>query len=897
MSTIARVRSWWHVIAHSPHVAAEVETELQFHIDSYAADLMQRGMPPDQAARQARIELGRVDVQKEKHREAIGLRPLDEIGADLRYGLRSLWKNPGFSTIAILSLALGIGATTAMFSLIYAALLHPFPYAGADRIVNPRVIDEQHPHPQAPTWFALTPSQFASFRKAKSIDSILGFVLVDLEETGGDLPEDVNAAYVTSNASSFFGIPAMLDRGIQPSDVPDSGQPTNVVVLSYRFWKEHYSGDRAAIGQTLQLNHENYTIVGVMPSRFTFTETVGNADVYIPWTPARTPALFPWIKLKPGVSISAANAEFQALLNQYKQETPKHFPASFRVAVQPIIEPYVHRTGRTLALLFASVVLLLLIGCANCSVLLLARGEARHHELAIRSAIGASRFRMVRQLLVEALAISFAGAVIGVVASFWLAKLPLHMMPSYAFPQEAAITVNLPVLAFSVAMAFLAGLLAGLSPALRLSRPNLSQIMQSTARATGGSAGKRATNLLIGSQIALTFVLLGMAGAAIAGFMKITSTRLGYNPHHVMVIDIPLKRDTSKNQPRRANYIAQLRERVSSVPGVISVGVASNGTPPGPPFGIGTLGSFEILGKQLQQPPQAEVSLVSPQYFAALQIPLLRGRLWNHAENQRGDFVAVVNQTLAERYWPNGDAIGHQIRIPSLKDDGGPGPLLATSPESGGLRQIIGVVADSRNNGLERTVAPAIYVPYTTFMWDGTGLLVRTVGIPLAFVHSIRVALHSVNPDQRISVVDDLDEVLQGQPIWTQQRLFSILFSFFAGLALLLSLVGIGSTVSFASARRSTELGIRLALGATRGHIVWIVVRATLATVVGGIGVGLLLNFALEKMLRHWTPGSVFAPWMIAGVALLLLLCATAACLVPARRAANIDPMQTLRCE
>src|SRR5487761_1360205 len=256
MNILARIRTWWRVFVHGTRIDSEDEAELQFHIDTYAEDLMRQGTPPEEAARQARSELGQPDVQKEKYRESVGLRPFDEIGGDIRYGLRSLYKHRSISIVSVLSLALGIGATTAMFSLIYATLLHPFPYADANRIVNPRLINEKHP--QAPTWFALIPSQFDSFRKAKSIDSVLGFVLVGLEATGGDLPEDVSAAYVTSNASSFFGIPAMLGRGIQPSDVPDTGQPTNVVVLGYRFWKEHYSGDRTIVGRTLQLNHENF---------------------------------------------------------------------------------------------------------------------------------------------------------------------------------------------------------------------------------------------------------------------------------------------------------------------------------------------------------------------------------------------------------------------------------------------------------------------------------------------------------------------------------------------------------------------------------------------------------------------------------------------------------------
>jgi predicted permease len=647
------------------------------------------------------------------------------------------------------------------------------------------------------------------------------------------------------------------------------------------------------VGQSLQLNHENYAIIGVMPQRFAFSQTVGNADVYIPWTPARIDHLFPWIKLRPGVSVATASSELQSFLNQFKRETPKHFPAYFHVSVQPIIEPYVHRTGRTLALLFASVVVLLLIGCANCSILLLAHGESRRHEFAIRSAIGASRFRIVRQLLIESLAISSAGAAIGVAASFWLAELPLRLMPD-AFPQEAAISINLPILAFSIALALLTGLLFGLSPALRLSRPNVSQIIQSTARAAGAGTSRRMLNFLIAGQIALTFVLLGSAGAAIAGFMKITSTQLGYDPHNVMAVDIPLKQDTKKNQVERAGYIDQLRERAAAVPGVISVAVASDASLPAPPFGAQP--PFEILGDQSQQEQHAGIYLVGAEYFATIKIPLLKGRVWDQTENQRGDFVAVVNQTLAQRYWPRGDAIGHQVRAASLKDDGA--PLSAASPHSGDWRQIVGVVADSRNNGLEQPTAPAIFVPYTTFMWDNTRLLIRTANSPLASLKAIRTALHSVNPAQRtMTEVDELEEVLQHQPILMQQRLFSILFSFFAVLALILASVGLASTVAFAVTRRMKELGIRMALGAQRSHIVWIVVRATMATVACGIAVGLLLNLSVVKVIQHWAPGSVSAPWVLAPVTLLLLICATIACLLPARQAASVDPIKTLRCD
>jgi len=894
MNLFATLGSWWNAVIHRTRVDDDVETELRFHIDSHAQQLVDSGIPRGEAERLARVEFGRADVQKEKYREAIGLRPLEEIGGDVRYGLRSLYRKLGSSLVAILSLALGIGATTAIFSLIWATLIHPFPYADADRIVNTTLVDEAESAVQLP--FAIEPAQFESLQKASSIESVLGFFLNGLTETGTDLPEDVQAAYVTGNMSSFLGVSPRLGRSIQPFDAPDGQQSSNVVVLSYKFWKQRYDGDPKILGKLLQLNHDNYTIVGVMPRRFTFTESVNNADVYIPWSSNRSPDLIPWIKLRRGIGLAVASAELQSFLIQFRRETPYLFPPSSKLMVEPIIAPYVRRNSGTLLLLLASVVLLLLIGCSNCSILLLARGEARKHELAIRTAIGGSRFRIVRQLFIESLVISSAGAAIGVVLSFWLARLPLQLMPQ-AFPQESAIAINLPVLLFSIGLVFFTSLLFGLYPALRLSRPNLSQVIQSTSRTTGTNTNRFTLNVLISLQISLTFLLLGAAATSIGSFLKITSTHLGYDPHNVLIVGLPLKREMNPNWGARAAYIDQMRENIARLPGIISVAVSMRDVPPAPSMGpIGLQAPFEILGAGSKQVRLAAISLVSPEYFSTLKIPLLKGILWDQSQNQRGDFVAVVNQTLAQRYWPNGDAIGHQIRVDALTNDDA--PLAAASPQSRQQREIIGVVADSRNDGLNHPPAPAIYVPYTTLMEDYTQLIIRTTNQPLASLKTIQGTLHLANSEQRMIVVaEDLEESLPRQPIWALHRVFCILFSFFAFLALALALVGLASTLSFAIAQRTSELGIRMALGAQRSHILWIVLRTTLTAVGGGIIVGLTLNLFTERMLRHWMPDSVSSPWMLAFVTLLFILCAMITCFPPARRAINVDPRQTLRCE
>jgi predicted permease len=889
MSLISRMSTWWRALARYSQTNREIEEELQFHLQCYAEELMSSGMPAKEAHRQAKIDFGRADVQNEVYREAIGLRPLHEIGSDLRYGFRSLYRHPSVSIAAILSLALGIGAASAMFNVIYSAVLNPFPYSDADRIVNPSLIDEKQP--QVPTWFPLEPPQYDSFIQAKSIDSVLGFLVRSQPNTGSELPQDVSTAYVTPNMNLFLGVEPAIGRGFQLSDGSQ-----NVVLIGYKYWQKHYGGDSTVVGKTLELDHKPLKILGVMPERFAFTETVGNVDCYVPWNATDAPALLPWIKLKKGVTPSAANADFQPYLERFRAESAMHFPKSFRVNVQPIAAPYLHRTGKTLALLFVSVMFLLLIGCANCSVLLLARGEARQQELAVRAAIGAGRYRLMRQLLIESFAIALIAAALGAGISYWLAQVPLKLMPS-VFPQEAHITVSWPVLAFSIALALCTGVLFGLAPALRFSRPEISQMMQMRSR-TVSTAGSRTLNILIGSQVALTLILLGVAGAAVAGFKQMTSMDLGYNPHNVGFIGLPLKRDPTKNQQAYGSYIAQLRDAIAAVPGVISAGVTPSYIPPTQPFGgLGLPGAFEILGEKPGQTPRALVQMVSPDFFATLNIPLSRGRLWTDDENRRGDFVAAVNETFVQQYFAGRNPIGQQIRSEALKNDKRPANI--TSPHSNEWRTIVGVVADSLNNTLERPVAAAIYVPYTTFMWNGTSIFFRTANNPKTMEQAIRRGLHRLNPQQRISgnEIGTLEGALRVQTVWVQQHMFSVLFSFFGAIALALSVFGIASTVLFAAGRRKNELGIRSALGATRNHIIWIVSRSTLITIACGIGVGLLFSAGLRKLLALWMPANNHSPWIVVPAAVLLLAASVIACMLPALRAAHANPLETLRTE
>src|SRR6202789_2788912 len=434
MSLLAAIRKLWHSVAPRSH--SDVEEEFRSTLDAYQEDLVRQGLPEEEARRKARIDLGQPAAQNEIYRDAIGLRLFDELSGDIRYGLRALFRNPGFAAVA-------------------------------GRIMNPHFILAQHP--DVFQWFSLSEAQLDDLRLAAPIDSVLGFTNEHLEITNDGLPEDISGVYLTENAETFLGVRPLFGRMIEPFD---AGHP--VVVLNYRFWQRRFGGDPHVIGRTLEMDHAPYTIVGVMPRSFAFNDIAGVGDVYLPASlkrdvaSGRAPSYLPWIKLRPDVTVAAANVALEPIVREILKI---HSVASlaYHLGLQPIIVPYQQNLGRTLGLLQAGVVLLLIIGCANCSILLLARGRTRQHELAIRTAIGASRWRIVRQLLVEAMVLSCSGAVLGIAASYWIAKLPMLLSPD-SFPAESVIRLNAPILAFSVAIALVCGVLSGLVPALRLSR-------------------------------------------------------------------------------------------------------------------------------------------------------------------------------------------------------------------------------------------------------------------------------------------------------------------------------------------------------------------------------------------------------------------------------------------
>ena len=803
--------------------------------------------------------------------------------SDLRYAARELRKRPGFTLTAVLSLALGIGATSAEFSVIYAVLIDPFPYPGSDRIVELRLVDKS-----GKDRFAGPNGQQADqLRQAKSIQSVSLMDWWNLTTTDGDLPEDVQAMYIDPNAPSHWGIRALMGRWLIPSDAPPGQTPQPVVVLTSHFWQRYFMGDPNVIGRTIQLVHKPYQIVGVMPPRFKW----GDPDMYVPLKVTQDPNIryAASIKLRPGMNPEQASAELQPLVEEWAKQTPAQYPDKFKVKLRSIVEVYARPLGPTLYLLLGAVASLLLIGCANVSILLLARGTERQHELAVRAAIGADRLRMIRQLLTESLGIATTGAALGVLLAWRGLSFLASRLPENSFPAESVIKMNIPVLLFSVGLAFATTIIFGLWPALQLSRPEIARLMQTSSRRVAGSVGaRRSHSAMVAAQVALTLLMLTAAGAAGKGFLRLVHADLGYDPRNAMSVPIPVHENTHVEWKDRAEYFEQIRARIAAMPQIVAAGISTNATPPE----NGWRQNIEIMGRADSEKPEVRVNFVSPEYFPLLRIPLAQGRLWDHTETMRGALLAVINQTMAKQFWPNGDAIGHQVKIPVLKDQP---PYQRAVAGADGWMQIIGIVADARDDGLRKPVMPGVYVPFTTNMWMFTQILVRSRVPPLSLLHDIRAQIVQIDPEQQTMRVRDLDAWITSQQEYAQQRLVATLFGIFSILALALAAVGLYSVVSYGVATRTNEFGIRMALGARAADVFRIVLTSTAVNVGTGLAAGLLLSIALDKLATKWVTESSRDPLILTGVTLLLIAAAALACLVPARRAAATDPMQALR--
>ncbi|HKV23444.1 MAG TPA: ABC transporter permease [Candidatus Acidoferrum sp.] len=802
---------------------------------------------------------------------------------DIRFAFRQFLKSPGFAVSCVLSLMLGIGATTAIFSVVYGILLDPYPYKDAARMIHVELRDKNDRGPL----LIVNGTEAKELRSASSVDD---FFLQDEKRenlTGEKFPVSVQVGLYSPNLFEFMGVPPLIGREFTPADAP-GGNPAPVAVLGYLFWQRQFGASRGVLGKMIELDDTPYTVIGVVPQRFTW----GDSDVYLPAVPDANPHHYwnAFLKLKPGVKYAAAQAEMQVFVDRFSRENPKGYPQNVRAKVVSLNEEVLGRFTGTIIFLFGAVIILLAIGCANVSILLLARGAARQHEFAVRASIGAGRARLIRQLLTESVLLAAAGAALGVLAAFWGVKALSSMLPYYSFPHEAAIRVNAIVLIFSAAIAVLTGVLFGLSPALQLSRPQSGPLIQSSGARLAGSTRSRNTHrFLIAGQVALTLLLLAGAGGAVRAFEARIHTPLGFNPDHVIALDVDLPKGANSTWLDRLNQNELIRQAVAQSPGVAEAGVSTTWFPG---FG-GFNAKIEIQSKPTLTDAQAVLSLISPQLLSTLRVPLLRGRIFNDAECRRAAHLAMVNQAFVKQYLGDLDPLGQSVRSPQLKLEQ-PNLLSAQAPD--GWLEVVGVVGDAKNAGLSHPVQPALFLPYSFVLTPDESLMVRSDGDPQMAIRSVKERLREINPEIVVARDHTLEWWLDTEG-WGRERFIAMLFGLFATLALILAATGLYSVVSFVVSQRTQEFGIRMALGARRSSVVQLVLGSTAAMLGAGVLLGFLLSVILNRVVSSWGGGSSRDPLTLVGAAAILLFAAGIACILPAWRAGSIDPMRALRSE
>ncbi|HVZ23888.1 MAG TPA: ABC transporter permease [Vicinamibacterales bacterium] len=869
-------RRWLGVDARDRTLDNELDSFLQHEIDAR----IDEGMTPGEARRTALASIGGIQQVKERARDARTGAWLDAFWRDTRYAMRIVRRSPGFAATAVVSLAVGIAAATGLFSIVNAALLNPFPFADINRIVN---LDGDYNG--KPGGLSFTVRQLVALQQSGVFDGAFASNSWPMTLTGRGVPATVPTRHLSADGLTVLGVPPLLGRVFREADGPAGEPPQRVVVLTYRFWQQHFGGRPEAVGQTLQLNREAYTVIGVLPRQYFYT----GPEIFVPLdlTSYTKGVWGVQARLERGVTPRMAEQRLQPLFEQFSREAPNTFPKGVRPLVRSLVA-----TQRTadfvpiLLLIFAASMLLLLLACANVSILLLARGTSRTHEFAVRAAIGASRGRLIRQLFVESLLLAFSGAAVGVAAGYWGLPAILRLLPPDSVPvgNLIAVPVNVPVLLFSAGLAMASALICGLSPALSFSRPPLT----ATVRTTAGVESRRAHHFLLAGQIALTVLLLAGTGAAVRVLIGLYRTSLGYDPHNVMIALITLPENRYTKWADRFAFYERVRDRMTDVPQVESVALATYATPPS----SGERAVVEVPGRDMTGDEAPILQRISGHYFATMKIPIVRGRVWSDSENAGAPHVAVVNDTMARELWPDESAIGQRVLIPGYVKSSTYYRLAA--PGSDGWFEIIGVVGDTPNVGLHEPPAPSIYVPYTLMLSDALNVILRTSHDPRSITRSIREAVQSVDPNQPVTWVRTADDAL-AEAGWARERFVTGLLLGFAIVALMLAVVGLYSVVSYSVSCRFKEFGIRMALGAGRARIVNAAVQPAVLAIVAGLFAGLALSVGLNRAVARWSIGNLSDPVVLVAVSLVLLAAAMMAAAIPANRAASIQPVDALR--
>jgi len=860
--------------------------ELASHLELHNADNLCSGMTPEEARRDALIRHGRLEQTKESVRDLRGLAFLETLLQDLRFGLRMLRKSPAFTAVAILTLALGIGANTAIFNVVHATLLQPLPMKHSDRMVVIWVNNLEH------GWSRIGPmgQDYLDWKEqSKSFDDLFLFEHGTGTVTGLGAPEQVAGLRVTTNFGDFFGITPVLGRTFRLEEA--SGRH-NFIILSCAYWRRQFNADPSVVGRGMTLNGEAYTIIGVLPAEFA---ALFPTDVVVPfdtdWLKRADSDLGVFGSLKPGTTLQQAAGEMDVIAQRIASVRPSR--KGFGVVLVPLVNVRVEYLRPALLVLLGAVGFVLLISCANVANLMLARSVGRQREMAIRMALGAGRPRLIRQLLAESTLLSLFGGAAGSLLALWSTNLLRIFVPTRIPVPNAADKVILPAIhmssaafAFTIIVSLLTGIMFGLLPALQSLRGNVNESLKEGGRGflTGARAHRtRATLVIIES--ALAFVLVIGAGLMIKSFWHLLEANPGFHPDHLLTLRIKLPADAKDSQYREPRQQAATFQRfltsVGAVPGIQSAALAEIVPLSQDDMDMGYFVVKEDTSLRPDQHLAADYRDVTPNYFATMGIPLIAGRTFTEQDNLDRPRVVMIDESLARRFFPNQDPIGRHLQIPD-----------ASRP----AREIVGVVGGVRDTGFDQQPRPTIYFPSMQSPDQIMSLVVRTTLPPGSILPAIKNAIWSVDKNQPVFEVRSMDEIISG--IVSAQRLAFLLLGVFAFLALVLAAIGIYGVTSCLVSERTHEIGVRIALGAQPGDVSRLVLghgaRLVAIGVCGGAVAALVLTRLLSSLLFGVT---VTDPLTFVGVAVLLILVTLAACYIPARRATRVDPMIALRYE
>ena len=889
MPRLPGIRRVFRVAHDERDVGADVDEELAFHVDMLIQDLIASGLTLDEARREAIERFGDVAVVRERcydisrHREARVRRieTLSTLWQDLKYAARSLRRAPGFTIVVLLTLALGIGATTAMFSVVRGVLLRPLPYPQADRVVRlmPGGPGKDHGY--------LSPLEMNDWsRDLTTFSAVGGFRQWETGSVYGDAPEPiyVNTTHVTAGFFPALGARAELGRTFQPSDTVQGAN--HVAVVSHGFWERQLGGDASAIGRTIRLNGEPFIVLGVMPKDFNFPSP--EAAVWLPTSLLGPDAVGEgraarWMdvvaRMKPGVTLAQARADAEKLEARLAEAYPQSNAGWTDAEVQSVRDSIVGPVRRGLLVLLGAVGLVLLVVCVNVANLMLVRGTARERELALRAAIGAGRPRIMRLLLTESTLLAVAGGVLGVLAAWWAVN-ALVALSGHYLPRSADIRLDAGVLVFAIVISLLTGALFGLWPALRASAGTSSAggLREDTHGAVGSGGANRARALLVTTEVALAVVLVVGAGLMVRSFERLTSADPGFRPGNVLLLrfnfpDPPPDASANFRTERRERVV----QRVAQVPGVVAVGATKIA-----PLTVGTgeAHPFTIPGQPAPKPgeePQLTLLPATPGYFKAMGIPLLAGQ---DIDASSGDSVsgpvAVISKRMADAMWPGRSPVGETFEF------------------SGITTRVIGVAGDVRSTRLDSIGGFAAYVPDRMMPRRAMALVVRTSGDPAQFATAVRAAIREVNPRQAFAeVVPFATKISEAA---STQRFFTVLVAIFGALALALAAVGLYGVVSYTVRQREREMAVRLALGAQPSRVIALMLRQGMTPVLVGLAVGLLAAVVSTRVLRSLLfEVSASDPMTYVVVLVLLGLVALVASYVPSRRASRVPPAVALR--